>query len=463
MTETNVQEYDLVILGSGAAGKLLSWTMASKGMKTAVIERKYVGGACPNIACLPSKNVIHSAKVASYFQRSEEFGIRKDNWTIDMATVRERKRKMVDGFVDVHLDNYKNSGTDLIMGEGRFVAPKTIEVKLNDGTVRLLRGKKILINTGTHALIPAIPGLQEANPLTHIEALEQDTIPDHLIIMGGGFIGLEFAQAMRRFGSQVTIIDRSDRIAPREDDDVAEGLYNLLSQEGIKFIMNAQVTQVEGKSGASVKLRVTHNGSEKIIEGTHLLIAAGRIPNTAGIGLELAKVETTPNSYIKVNERLETTAADVWAGGEVAGSPQFTHISENDFHVVADNIQGGKSVTTGRQVPFVLFTDPEYARIGLSEKEAKERGIPYRLAKVPFSAVFRAQTIGETYGFMKALIDSNDQIIGFSVLGAEAGELMGAIQIAMIAKLPYTALRDAIFAHPTMVEGLIQLFIRVQA
>ena len=344
MTDANVQEYDLVILGSGAAGKLLSWTMASKGMKTAVIERKYVGGACPNIACLPSKNVIHSAKVASYFRRSEEFGIRKDNWTIDMATVRERKRKMVD-----------------------------------------------------------------------------------------------------------------------EVDDIAEGLYNLLSQEGIKFIMNAQVTRVEGKSGASVKLNVTHNGSEKVIEGTHLLVAAGRIPNTAGIGLELAGVETTANGYIKVNDRLETTAADVWAGGEVAGSPQFTHISENDFHVVADNIQGGKSVTTGRQVPFVLFTDPEYARIGLSEKEAKERGIPYRLAKVPFSAVFRAQTIGETYGFMKALIDSNDRIIGFSVLGAEAGELMGAVQIAMIAKLPYTALRDAIFAHPTMVEGLIQLFIRVQA
>lgn len=463
MTDANIQEYDLLILGSGAAGKLLSWKMAGEGMKVAAVERKYIGGSCPNIACLPSKNVVHSAKVASYFRHSEEFGIHKDNWTVNMQEVRDRKRKMVTHLVDVHVKNYQKSGAELIMGEGRFIAPKTIEVKSADGTVRVLRGNKVLIDTGTHATVDATPGLRESNPITHIEALELDQIPKHLIVLGGGYVGLEFAQAMRRLGSQVTVIDRNARIAPREDDDIAEGLYNLLSKEGIEFILNTTLTQVKGKSGESVKLHVTRDGAEKIIEGTHLLVAAGRIPNTANIGLELTGVETTAHGYIKVNERLETTAPDVYAAGDVAGSPQFTHIAENDFQIVAENMQGGSRVTTGRQVPFVLFTDPEFARIGLSEKEAKEKGIAYKLAKIPFGAVLRAQALGETYGFMKALIDSsNDQVIGFHAFGVEAGEIMGAIQIAMIAKLPYTVLRDAIFAHPTMVEGLVMLFSNVQ-
>jgi pyruvate/2-oxoglutarate dehydrogenase complex dihydrolipoamide dehydrogenase (E3) component len=453
------EEYDLVILGSGTAGKLISWTLANKGLKTAVIERKYVGGACPNIACLPSKNVIQSAKVASYFRRSEEFGITKVNWKIDMAGVRERKRKMVSDMVDEHLDNYKKSGAELIMGTGRFIGPRTIEVTTADGAVRVLRGKKVVINTGTHATVEALPGLREANPLTHIEALELDRIPEHLLVLGGGFVGLEFAQAMRRFGSRVTVIERNARLLHREDEDISEAMQELFRDEGIDVLMGTRITRVEGKSGESVKLSADRNGSPVVVEGSHLLVAAGRTPNTEGIGLDLAGVETARGGYIKVNERLETTAPDVWAGGECAGSPQFTHISENDFHIISANVSGGNRVTTGRQVPFCLFTDPEFARIGLSEREAKEGGVSYRLAKIPFGMVFRARTISETRGFLKALIDNkSDRILGFSVFGAEAGEIMAVVQVAMIAGLPFTALRDAIFTHPTMAEGLIALF-----
>ena len=458
----DVEEYELLILGSGAAGKLLSWTLAKKGMKTAVIERKYVGGSCPNIACLPSKNIIHSAEAASYFRRSEEFGITKENWKINMAAVRERKRRMVAGLVDLHLDNYKKSGTELVMGSGRFVGPKSIEVKSADGAVRVLRGKRVVINTGTHASIEATPGLREANPMTHIEALELDRVPEHLLVLGGGYVGLEFAQAMRRFGSRVTVIDRNPRLIHREDEDISSAMMELFRDEGIDVLTNTRISRVEGKSGELVKLISERDGSAMALEGTDLLVAAGRTPNTEGIGLEQAGVERTSHGYVKVNERLETTARDVWAAGECAGSPHFTHISENDFHVIADNILGGNHVTTGRQVPFCLFTDPEFARIGLSEREAEERRISYRRANIPLSAVLRARTLTDTRGFMKALIDSaSERILGFSMFGAEAGEVMASVQVAMIAGLPFTALRDAIFTHPTMAEGLIALFSNV--
>src|SRR5215831_10068052 len=296
------EEYDLLILGSGVAGKLLSWTLAKQGMKPAVIERKYVGGSCPNIACLPSKNIIHSAKVASYLRKGAEFGITQDGSKTNMAAVRERKRKMVAGLVDVHLDSYKKSGAELIMGSGRFVAPKTIEVKSANNQICLLQGKHVVINTGTHATIDATPGLREATPLTHIEALELDRVPQHLIILGGGFVGLEFAQAMCRFGSRVTVIDRNDRLAHREDQDVSDALLELFQDEGIEVLMNTRITRVQGKSGESVKLSVQRDGSNLALEGTDLLVAAGRTPNTDGIGLEVAGVKITDHGYIKVNE-----------------------------------------------------------------------------------------------------------------------------------------------------------------
>ena len=453
------KQYDIIVLGSGEGSKYIAWTLAKQGKHVAVVERKYIGGSCPNIACLPSKNIIHSAKVASYFRRSEEFGITKDGFKINMAAVRDRKRKMIDGLVDMHLANFKASGAELVMGSARFIGPKTLQVALSDGGTRVVRGDKVIIGTGTRATIEPIPGLSQAGPLTHIEALELDQLPEHLLVLGGGYVGLELAQAMRRFGSRVTIIEHNERLAHREDEDVSQALHELCGDEGIELVMSTQVTKVEGKSGQSVKLRMVQGRSERIVEGTHLLAATGRTPNTEGIGLEQAGVEVTDRGYIKVNERLETTAPDVWAVGECAGSPQFTHIAFDDFRVIRDNLAGGHRVTTGRQVPFCMFTDPELARIGLSETEAKAQGIAYRLAKVPMVAVLRTRTLSETRGFMKALIDTeSDRILGFTVFGVDAGEIMASVQIAMIARLPYSALREAILTHPTLLEGLIPLF-----
>jgi pyruvate/2-oxoglutarate dehydrogenase complex dihydrolipoamide dehydrogenase (E3) component len=453
------EDYDLVTLGSGAGSKLLAWTFAGQGQRVAAVERKYVGGACPNIACLPSKNVIHTAQIAHNVRRSEEFGISIDRFQINMPAVRDRKRRMVQGLVDTHLALFKKSGAELIMGSGRFVGPKILEATLPDGTKRLLRGRNIVIGTGTHAAIGDIPGLISAQPLTHVEALELDVVPEHLIVMGGGYVGLEFAQAMRRFGSKVTLIDRNHRVIHGEDDDITEGLQSLFQDEGIELVLNGKIKSISGVSGQSVRVILEQNGVEKSLEGTHLLAAAGRVPNTKDIGLELTGVELTTHGYIKVNERLETTAPGVWAVGDVAGSPQFTHISEDDFHVVRDNILGGNRVTTGRQVPFCLFTDPEFARIGMSEKEAKTKGADYRLFKIPMSSMLRARSLMETRGLLKCLVErDSDHILGFAAFGVGAGEIMGCVQIAMLARMPYTVLREAILAHPTIPEGLIALF-----
>jgi pyruvate/2-oxoglutarate dehydrogenase complex dihydrolipoamide dehydrogenase (E3) component len=449
------EEYDVVVLGSGAPGKLLAWTLASQGRRTAVVERRYVGGSCPNIACLPSKNVIHGAKVADYFRRGAEFGIAMGEWKVDMAAVRDRKRRMVDGLVEMHLAKYRESGAELVMGQGRFVAPMTIEVALNAGGTRTLRGQTVIIDTGSRARMDDTIGLPEARPLTHVEALDLGQLPGHLMVLGGGYVGLELAQAFRRFGSRVTVVERNDALIHREDRDVTEAIERLFRDEGIEVRTLTAALRVEGRSGESVLLHT----SGGVIEGTHLLVAGGRTPNTDGIGLEKAGVETDEKGHVKVDARLRTTAEGVWAVGDCAGSPYFTHIGEDDFRVVLANLTGGDRVTTGRQVPFCLFTDPELARVGLSELEARDRGVGYRLAKVPMEAVFRAQTLSETRGFLKALIEEEgDRILGFTAFGAEAGEVMAVVQVAMLARLPYTALRDAILTHPTMAEGLAALF-----
>jgi pyruvate/2-oxoglutarate dehydrogenase complex dihydrolipoamide dehydrogenase (E3) component len=455
----SVEEYDLVILGGGTGSTLAAWTFAAEGQRVAVIERRYIGGSCPNIACLPSKNIIHSAKIASYVRRSEEFGIPKKEFTVNMRAVRERKRSMVSGWNAVYLDNYKKSGAEFIMGSGRFVGPRTLEVTLPDGATRQLRGTNVIISTGTRAVLDKTPGLVDAQPLTHVEALELGDLPEHLLVIGGGYVGLELSQAMRRFGSKVSLIDRNDRLIHREDDDVTEALQQLFKDEGIDLVLNARIKSVSGKSGQSVKIVIERDGKQIHLQGSHLLVATGRAPNTGGIGLELAGVETTATGYIKVNERLETTAPGVWAIGEVAGSPQFTHVSHDDFRVVHSSLTGGNRVMTGRLVPFCLFTDPEFARVGLSENEARARGVAYRVFKIPMAAVMRASTLSETRGFLKALVEADgDRILGFTGFGVGAGEILSSVQIAMLAGLPYTALRDAILTHPTLGEGLNPLF-----
>jgi pyruvate/2-oxoglutarate dehydrogenase complex dihydrolipoamide dehydrogenase (E3) component len=453
------ERFEFLILGSGQGGKLLAWHLAQTGRRTAVVERRWIGGSCPNIACLPSKNEIWSARVAHLVRNAAQFGLDTGPVKLDMAKVRQRKRDMVDGSVAAHLENYRASGAELIMGTGCFVAPKTLEVRLNDGGMRVLTGDQVFLDVGTHAAIPDVPGLAAAEPLTHIEALELDHLPSHLIVLGGGYVGLELAQAYRRFGSAVTIVEQGPRLMAREDSDVVEEMQRILAEEGIRFLVSAQPLGLRGRSGQEVSLAVRVGSGEQKIEGSHLLIAAGRVANTGGIGLADAGVELDDRGYIRVNDRLQTTAPGVWAIGECAGSPQFTHVSVDDFAIVRDNLAGGNRSTRDRLVPYCMFTDPELTRVGLSEGEAQRHGIPVRIAMLPVSAVLRTLTTGESKGFMKALVaESDDRILGFTMIGAEADGLLAAMQMAILAKLPYPVVRDAIFAHPTMAEGLGLLF-----
>src|SRR5215469_16393589 len=388
------QQFDVLIIGSGESGKHLAWTMAKAGRRTAVVERKLVGGSCPNIACLPSKNVIHSAKVAELARRGAEFGVMTERLTIDMARVYARKRNMVDDEVRFHLDLYKATGVELIMGEAHFTAPKTVEVGLKEGGVRELAGDQVVLNVGTHAAIPDIPGLKAAKPMTHVEALDLDRLPEHVVVLGGGFAGLELAQAMRRFGSRVTVLERGRQVVSQEDPDVADAILQLFRDEGIDVLLNTQLLGVEGVSGQGLKTYLRNSQGERTLEGSDLLVAIGRIPNTQGLGLEKTSFVLDDRGYIRVNERLQTTAPGIWAMGECAGSPQFTHVAFDDFRIVRDNLNGGNRTTRGRLVPFCIFTDPELARVGLSESEAQKQAIPYRLATMPMVNVLRTHTLG---------------------------------------------------------------------
>ncbi|PYQ01369.1 MAG: mercuric reductase [Acidobacteria bacterium] len=462
MTSHGVERVDVLVLGSGEGGKYLAWHMAKAGHRTVVVERRWIGGSCPNVNCLPSKSEVWSAKIATLVKHAAEFGMVTGSAVVDMVRVRERKRHMVDGLIAMHLERYKASGAELVMGTGRFVAPKTLEVRLNDGGTRVLSGDRVFLDVGTHATIPPIPDLAAAAPLTHIEALELDRVPPYLIVLGGGYVGLELAQTYRRFGSRVTIVEQGPRLAGREDPDVADAIARIFSDEGIEVLVAAETRRVKGRSGQGVSVTVRTAQGDRTIEGSDILVAAGRTPNTAAIGLDKAGIELDAHGYVAVNDRLETSAPEVWALGDCAGSPQFTHVSFDDFRVIRDNLAGAYRSTRDRLVPFCMFTDPPLARVGLSEAEAHRRGIGVRVAKLPMSAVLRTWTISESGGFMKALVDSHgDRILGFTILGPEAGEVVAAVQTAMLAGLPYTGLRDAILTHPTMAEGLTTLFASV--
>jgi pyruvate/2-oxoglutarate dehydrogenase complex dihydrolipoamide dehydrogenase (E3) component len=451
----SAETYDILVIGSGESGKYLAWTTASEGHRTAVVERKLIGGSCPNIACLPSKNIIQSAKVRSFTGRAAEFGVDLESAATNMKGVQARKRAMVDSLIEVHLSRYHASGAELIMGGARFSGERTVDVELNDGGRRQLRGERVFLNLGTHATIPDVPGLAAARPMTHIELLDLDRLPEHLIVIGGGYIGLELAQAARRFGAQVTVIEAGPQPLGNEDADVAAGIVDLFAAEGIALLRRTRVRSVDGESGRAVRLVVEGPDGERTIEGTDLLVAVGRTPNTAGIGLEQAGVRLTETGYVAVDEHLATTATDVWAMGDCAGSPQFTHVAFDDFQVVHDNLTGGSRSTSGRLIPFCMFTDPELARVGLNETEARRLGLGYRLLSMPMAAVLRTRTLSEPRGFMKMLIAADsDEILGFTVFGAEATELLAAVQTAMVGRLPYTALRSAIYTHPAMAEGL---------
>jgi pyruvate/2-oxoglutarate dehydrogenase complex dihydrolipoamide dehydrogenase (E3) component len=458
------ERYEILVIGSGEAGKYLAWTMAKAGRRAAVVERELIGGSCPNVACMPSKNIIHSAKVAELIGRAHQFGITTGPAKIEMQGVRQRKRKMVDDMIAIHQERYRASGADLILGEGRFVGAKTVEVRLKEGGTRLLEGDQIFLNVGSRAAIPDVPGLKEAKPLTHVEALDLGHLPEHLIVIGAGFVALELAQAMRRFGSRVTILARGPQVASREDLDVAEELQGIFRDEGIEIVLGASILSVNGVSGQQVEISIQDSQGARTLKGSDILVAAGRVPNTQALDASNAGIELDARDYVRVNERLQTTAPGIWAMGDCAGSPHFTHVAFDDFRIVRDNLNGVDRTTHGRLVPFCIFTDPELARVGLNESEARELAIPYRLVKIPSAAVLRTRTLSETRGFLKALISADsDEILGFTALAPQAGELTSVVHTAMLAKLPYTALRDAILTHPTMAEGLIVLFATVPA
>jgi pyruvate/2-oxoglutarate dehydrogenase complex dihydrolipoamide dehydrogenase (E3) component len=377
------ERFDVLVLGSGTGGKLIAWHMARSGQRTAVVERQWIGGACPNIACMPSKNEIRSAEVAHFARHAGEFGTMTSSVVVDMATVRRRKREMVERQVAKHLEIYKASGAQLIMGDGRFVAPKTLEVSVHGGATRTFTADKIFVNVRTRAAIPSIPGVAEAMPLTHIEALELDYLPSHLIVIGGGYAGLELSQAYRRFGSNVTIIESGPQLMGREDVDVSQEMRRILTDEGIQVHVAAELLDVQGRSRDKVSLLMRTTSGEQKIEGSDILVAAGRAANTTGIGLEHAGVKVDDRGYIRVNERLETTAAGIWAIGECAGSPQFTHVSEDDFRVIRDNLAGGNRNMRDRLIPYCMFTDPPLAHVGLSERDAERQGVIVRVARLP--------------------------------------------------------------------------------
>ncbi|MBX5041177.1 FAD-dependent oxidoreductase [Rhizobium lentis] len=453
---SDIERFEYVFLGGGKGGKTLAMDLAKAGKSVALIEKGMIGGSCINVACIPSKTLIQSARNA---HAAKMAGSASPG--TDMRAVRSRVRTVVSEMVDINMKGFVAAGFDLLLGTGRFVAPRRIEVALNDGGTRTVEGTHVFINTGTRAAIPDIPGLHASEPMTHVEALDTSELPEKLIIVGGGYIGLEMAQAYHRLGSTVTILQEMPHVAHREDVDVSEAIEAAFEEDGIEIKLGVKAIRVEGRSGDRVNVTLSDGTT---VSGTHILVAAGRTPVTADLGLDLAGVEIDGRGIIKVDERLATSALNTWAIGEVAGTPMFTHASYDDYRILKSQLSGGNRTTHDRIIPYAMFIEPELGRIGLNETEAKARGIAVRIAKLPMAAVPRARTNGAMRGFMKILIDANsDQILGFTMLGTNAGEVVTAVQMAMIAKLPYTAVRDSIIAHPLISEGLNILLLNVPA
>ena len=452
--------YDAIVIGSGQGGTPLSIALAKAGLKTTLIERNHIGGSCVNVGCTPTKTMVASARVAYLSRRSFDYGVDSGEVTVSMSAVRRRKQKIVESFRESGLQNIeKTERLELLKGEARFVGPKSLEVLLSGGGTRLLCAEKIFINTGARPAKPPVPGLDTLPTLDSTSIMELETLPEHLLVMGGGYVGLEFGQMFRRFGSQVTIVHRGDHLLSREDPDVADEIARILEEDGIKVLLNSEAMSAKGSSD-SVSLIVKTAKSETRLEGSHLLVAVGRRPNTDRLNLQSAGVETDRHGFIKVNDQLETNVAGVYALGDVKGGPAFTHISYDDFRILRKNLlEGGHATTKGRLVPYTVFIDPQLGRIGITETEARNQGWNTSIAKLPMSRVARAIEMSETRGFMKAVVDvETKQILGCAVLGIEGGELMAMFEITMMAHLPYTTLKEGIFAHPTLAESLNNLF-----
>ena len=455
------RHYDAIVIGAGQGGIPLARTLAGAGRKTALVEREHVGGTCVNEGCTPTKTMIASAKAAYFDRRSADYGIQDGPVTMDMVRVRQRKREIVESFKSGNERRIENTeNLDLVRGEARFTGPEELEVRPIGGETIELRAENVFINVGARPGSVPLEGLEGIPALNSTSIMELDEVPEHLLILGGGYVGLEFAQMFRRFGSEVTVVQRGPRLLSREDTDVSEAVAGILREDGIEILLETDSRRVEQDEDGRILLTVEAPDGERTLSASHLLVAAGRPPNTDKLDLEAAGVETDERGFVKVNERLETSVAGIYALGDVKGGPAFTHISYDDFRILRTNLlEGGDATIADRLVPYTMFIDPQLGRIGLSEQEARDQGRAFHVVKMPMSHVARALEVDEARGFMKALLDADTgEILGCAVLGIEGGEIMAMMQIAMMGRLPYTALRDAVFSHPTLAESLNSLF-----
>ena len=456
-----VEHYDAVVIGAGQGGMPLARALAGAGRKTAILEREHVGGTCINEGCTPTKTMVASAKVAYLDRRSADYGIRNGSVAADMPKVRQRKRDIVESFRSANerrLGEAEN--LDLVMGEARFSGQKELEVSLMGGGTLRLSADEIFINVGARPANPPIEGLESVPTLNSTSIMELGELPQHLLVLGGSYVGLEFAQMFRRFGSEVTVIQRGKQLMSREDADVAEAVAEIMRQDGIEVLLGAQPRRVEQGGEGDIRVTVDTPDGERTLEVSHLLVAVGRPPNTDTLDLETTGVETDRRGFVKTNDRLETNVPGIYAIGDVKGGPAFTHVSYDDFRILRTNLlEGGDATIADRLVPYTVFIDPQLGRVGLSEQEARDKGLDIKVATMPMSYVARALEVDEPRGFMKAVVDAGTgRILGCAILGIEGGEIMAMIQIAMMGDLPYTALRDAVFTHPTLAESLNNLF-----
>jgi pyruvate/2-oxoglutarate dehydrogenase complex dihydrolipoamide dehydrogenase (E3) component len=457
--------YQAIVIGSGQGGTPLAGALAGAGFRTALIERVHVGGTCINEGCTPTKTMVASARVAYLGRRGADYGVHTGDIRVDMQRVRQRKRDIVKSFRSGSQGRLeKAANLDLIFGEASFTGPKAVAVRLKNGNQRSLTADRIFINAGARPAIPKLGGLKDVPFLDSTSVMELDSVPAHLLVLGGGYIGLEFGQMFRRFGSRVTIMQSSAQLLRGEDPDVAAEVASILKQDGIEIFPSAKAERV-AKSAAGLELTVRLGEGTRTLSGTHLLVATGRVPNSDTLNIAAAGISTDPKGFIQVNSRLETNVEGVYALGDIKGGPAFTHISYDDFRILRTNlIEKGRASTDGRLVPYTLFMDPQLGRIGLTETEARAQNKKIRVAKMPMNYVARALEVDESRGFLKAVVDAEtNQILGAAVLGIEGGEIMAMLQIAMMGRMPFTALRDGIFAHPTLAESLNNLFAHFDA